>query len=33
MKGCFPEADTGERLRQALKEHLDEADTGEGMFC
>jgi hypothetical protein len=29
MKECFPELDTGKRLRQ----HFTETDTGERMFC
>jgi len=30
VKECFPEVDTGERLRQT---RLTETDTGERMFC
>jgi hypothetical protein len=29
VKECFPEADTGERLRRLMKKYLPEADTGE----
>jgi hypothetical protein len=34
VKECFPDVDTGERLKGRLvKEGFTEADTGERMFC
>ena len=33
VKECFPEVDTGERLRQTREERFTEADTEERILC